>query len=286
MKLSVQTPVRGEAPQPVQGEAPAQPVQGETSIQPIPGEVAVTDAQPSVQGEPAQEIIPGTTGSFEGKPAEVLAYTPDNGILVLKMSETGEEVEVAQTEYESKFIKADNILNENSFTKYVAELITETKKRKAAETQEPHYLQFLSEKYKQAWRGLNPVDKEKVTFAINESETLPYTESDVLKIMNEALSVNNKSFEDLLLENMPSELKPYWNKLNENYRGSILNQARLYPSMDNSAKFESFWRTRRLEEYALIKENKQVVNNNVLVDNSKLSDQQIDAFIAKIKNLE
>jgi hypothetical protein len=275
----VQTP-EGEAQVDVQT-----PVQGEIATEPIPGEtLPVSDETPSIEGEPAQEIVPGTTGSYEGKPAEVMAYSPETQILVLKLSETGEEIET--TVQEKKFIVADNILNENSFTKYVAELITETKKRKAAETQEPHYLQFLSEKYKQAWRGLSPEDKEKVTFAINESEALPYTESDVLKIMNDALSVNRKSFEELLLENMPTELKSYWNNLNENYKSSILNQAKLYPTMDTAPKFESFWRTRRLEEYALIKENKQVLNENVLVDNSKLSEQQIDDFIAKIKNLE
>ena len=168
---------------------------------------------------------------------------------------------------------------------YIGNLITETKKRKASETQDPQFVQFLTEKNKQSWYNLTPEDKEKVIFTVNESKDPIYSENQVLSTIEKSLSVE-KTFEDVLLDNMPSDLKPTWEKLEENYKLSIISTAKLYPALNTPTKIEKFWESRKLETYTMINENsKSVINENRVVDNTSLSDNEIDSFISKIKNL-
>ncbi|NPV12802.1 MAG: hypothetical protein HPY57_13535 [Ignavibacteria bacterium] len=258
--------------------------QPKNQVQSQPNEID-SEMPDSIEGEPvgAQvQLVPGATVSIEDRTGEILASNPSTGILVVKMADNNELVEV----HESKVnLIGDRIMEtENSLKSYIGNLITETKKRKASENQEPHFVQFLTEKNKKAWYGLTSEDKEKVIFTINESKEPIYTENQVLYAIKNALSVQ-KTFEDVLIENMPSELKPIWEKLNENYKKSIINSAKLYPDLTTPSRMEKFWESRRLESYTKINESKQILNENRVVDNTSLSDEQIDAFISKIKNL-
>ena len=205
-----------------------------------------------------------------------------SGIIVVKLADSGELVEV----HESKVtVIGDRIMEtEDSLKSYIGNLITETKKRKASETLEPMFVQFLTEKNKQAWYGLTSEDREKVIFSINESKETIYTESQLLYAISNALSVK-KSFEDVLVENMPQDLKPIWGSLNENQKLGIISTAKLYPSLDTPTKIEKFWESRKLESFTMINESKKVLNETRLIDNTSLSDSQIDSFINKIKNL-
>jgi len=288
----VQEPVQGE---PIQTEIPAQQPEGGMVQEPITSEIPVdaqtipgqpVDGMPaSVEGEPvgAQvQLVPGATVSIEDRTGEILASNPTSGILVVKMADNNELVEV----HESKVtVIGDRIMEtENSLKSYIGNLITETKKRKASENQEPNFVQFLTEKNKKAWYGLSNEDKEKVIFAVNESKEPIYTEKQVLYAIQNALSVQ-KTFEDVLIENMPSELKPIWEQLNANFQKSIISSAKLYPDLSTPSRMEKFWESRKLETYTSINESKKVLNENRVVDNTSLSDEQIDAFISKIKNL-
>jgi len=227
-------------------------------------------------------MVPGATVSIEDRTGEILASNPTNGIVTIKLSDNNELVEV----HESKVtIIGDKIMEtEDSLKYYIGNLITETKKRKASETKDPHFVQFLTEKNKQAWHGLSIEDKEKVIFTINESKTPIYSEPQLLNAIKNALSVQ-KTFEDVLVESIPSELQPIWEQLNENYKKSIISSAKLYPSLDTPTKIEKFWESRRLESYTQLNESKTVLNENKVVDNTSLTDDQIDSFISKIKNL-
>ena len=289
----VQTQVQ-EPVQPVQGEEPVQPIQGEMEpVQPgmeEPMEPIAVQGQPaqgmptSVQGQPVAQVqlVPGATVSVEDRTGEILASNPTSGIVVVKLADNNELVEV----HESKVtLIGDKIMEtEDSLKSYIGNLITETKKRKASETTEPQFVQFLTEKNKQAWHGLTAEDKEKVIFSINESKETIYTEGQLLYAITNALSVQ-KSFEDVLVENMPQDLKPVWNSLNENHKLSIISTAKLYPSLDTPTRIEKFWESRKLESYTMINESKKVLNENKMVDNTSLTDSQIDSFINKIKNL-
>jgi len=287
-------PVQGDEPVAIEGEEGAEFAQpGEEFVQPgeefdmetVPGQ-EVQEMPTSVQGEPvgAQvQLVPGATVSVEDKTGEVLASNPSTGIVVVKLAEDNELVEV----HESKVtIIGDAIMEtEDSLKSYIGNLITETKKRKASENKDPQFVQFLTEKNKQAWHGLSVEDKEKVTFAINESNDAIYTETQVLHVINNALSTH-KSETDILIEGIPAELKPTWDSLNESHKKSIISASRLYPSLDTPARIEKFWESRKLESYTQLNEgNKQVLNENKFIDNSTLTDDQIDSFISKINNI-
>ena len=305
----VQEPVQGEVPvqgqpiegqpiegQPVQGEVPVQGIEGGMVQEPIDAEGNPFDAQ-TIEGQPVQgmpdsvegqpmgaqvQFVQGAQVSVEDRTGEILAANPENNLYVIKMTDNNEIQEV----HESKVtLIGDKIMEtEDSLKSYIGNLITETKKRKASETKDPHFVQFLTEKNKQAWHGLSTEDKEQVVFSINESKEQIYTEVQVLHAITKSLSVQ-KSFDDVLLEGMPSSLKPIWETLNENYKKSIISTAKLYPSLDNETKIEKFWESRRLESYTQINENKQILNENRVVDNTSLTDDQIDSFISKINNL-
>jgi hypothetical protein len=85
---------------------------------------------------------------------------------------------------------------------------------------------------------------------------------------------------------MPSSLVPVWDKLEESVKVSILSQAKLYPNLNTPLKMEKFWESRNLIAYTQINETKTMLNENKVVDSNSLSDEQIDAFISKLKNLE
>jgi hypothetical protein len=169
-------------------------------------------------------------------------------------------------------------LIEKSLKENLNTLINETKKRKASEDDQPHFLMFLTEKRKAAYYALSNDDKTKVKLALKESEGKYTSEAQVIAIMNEALSPKRKSFNDLLIEAMPSELKPIWEKLDNTVKQNVLATARLFPALDTVQKFESFWMSRDLERYTNEKPSKQLITENRIVDDSKLTESQLDRF--------
>jgi len=272
-----------------------------------------------------QDILPGkqVTVDVDGeeKTGTILSFNPQDGFAVVKLDQI-EEVEIQDEEgqvqdeegqvqdelgqvqdelgqvqpqvqpqmeievHESKItVLADPILEqEKSIKETISQLITEAKKRKAAEDNDPHFLLFLSESNKSIWAKLSYEDKEKVNVAINESA---YTsEQDVLKTIREALSSPSKTEEETLIDSIPDELISIWNGLNDTIKQSVLSQAKFYPNLVGSTpKMESFWNSRDLEQYSanpskvLLNENKNIVND------SQLSENQIDRFINAFKNI-
>lgn len=247
-----------------------------------------------------QDILPGKSVEFEvdgvEKTGTVLSYNPQDGFAVVKLDqiteEDGEESQVENEEelevqvHESKItVLGDPIFEqEKSIKDTINQLILEAKKRKASEENEPHFLLFLSENNKSIWKELSVEDKEKVNLVINESK---YTsEKDVLNIIREALSKPSKTEEEVLIDAIPSELIDTWNGLNDTVKKSVLSQAKFYPNLIKSlSKMESFWHSRELEQYSsnpkkvLLNENKNTIND------SKLSETQIDRFINTFRNL-
>jgi len=277
-ELPVQGEVQGEM-NPVQDEeiigTEEQPLNPDTQVQ-IPGE----EMPISVEGDELEQggiYVDGATVPFGDDQAEILASNTETGIYTVKIASTGEVQEV----HESKLVAN---VNTNQLTKQIQQLILETKKRKASEVKEPHFVQFLTEQNKKAWYDLVPTDKEKVVFAINESKKEIYSEAQLLNAISEALTVQ-VSDEELLVSNMPSSLVPVWDKLKESVKVSILSQAKLYPNLNNALKMEKFWESRNLIAYTQINETKTLINENKVVDSNSLSDEQIDAFISKLKNL-
>jgi len=304
-EMNQEQPVQGEV-QPVQDEVQGQPVQGQpvqdevqgqpVQEQPVQDQLPTDGIDPqeqipgeempvSVEGEELgqAQFVNGATISFGDNEttAEIIASNPETGIYTVKAA-NGNVEEV----HESKltFIGNSILENSNQLTSQIQKLILETKKRKASEIKEPHFIQFLTEKNKKAWYDLIPSDKEKVIFAINESKTEIYSETQLLNAITDALT-EKVTFEEVLIKNIPSSLQPIWEKLDESVKTSILSQAKLGYNLNTNLKIEKFWESRNLSSYMMINETKQVLNENHVIDNSTLSDEEIEKFISKLNNL-
>lgn len=293
-------PIQGQSqvqPQSQRPQGQAQKVQGGPQSQVQPQSQAQFDLEGEededidIDGVNAQEIdddidsiqlTPGQVVKIDDdKTGEVLAMNADNGIAVVKLSDTGEVQEIQESRLSPI---GDRIFeSENTLKKLILKQINESKKREASKDNEPHFLLFLSEKKKAAYYNLSKQDKEKVVVAMNESKG--YTnEKEVLTIMANALTVKDRSFNEKLIDNIPSDLRPIWESLKTEVQGSILSSAQFYTNLSEE-KMESFWNSRNLYEYAkknmgkvtLLKES----NNNF--DNTKLSENQLDAYLKRLQ---
>ena len=291
------------------------PVAGETEL---PVEEPVVELPSDVQPSEDITLVPGTMVNVEvegeQKEGEIISFNPQDGFAIVKLSEPvqvqtqiqvqpqaqvdgqpagdaqvqtqGTQIEeISEIEiHESKItLVGDKVFeSEKSIKDTITQLITETKKRKASEENEPHFLMFLSEKNKEVWKKLSLEDKEKTTVAINESN---YTsEKDVLNIIRETLTPK-KSDEEILIDSIPTDLVDVWNGLNDTVKKSVLAQAKFYPNLVGSElKMESFWNSRDLNKYA--ESGKKVLNENKkYVDDIKLSESQVDRYLSIFKNL-
>ena len=285
--------------QPIQGEAQsgAQPVQGQPNVQgqaqaqPVQDMEGEESEDIDVQGVNAQEIqdtdetselTPGQVVKIDDdKTGEILAMNADNGIVVVKLSDTGEVQEIQESRLT---VIGDKIFeSENTLKKLILKQINESKKREASKDTEPHFLLFLTEKKKAAYYNLSQPDKEKVIVAMNENKG--YTnEIEVLGIMAKALTVATRSFNETLIDNIPGDLRPIWESLNPEVQNSILSSAQFYTNLSEE-KMESFWNSRNLHEYA--KKNMGKVQllkeSNNKFDNTKLSDSQLDAYLKRLQ---
>jgi hypothetical protein len=216
----------------------------------------------------------------DDKTGEVIASNPENQIVVVKLSDTGEVQEIQESRItllgDGKLFETENSLKEN-----IKRFINEAKKRKASDDNEPHFLLFLTEKRKAAYYNLSSEDKEKVNTTINKSS---YTnESDVLQIMEKALSTPQKSMEETLIESIPSDLKPLWETLDTEVKQSVLSGSQFYTDLSES-KMESFWRTRGLDKFD--KSTKETLNENFnKYDNQSLNESQLESYLNRLKNL-
>ena len=239
--------------------------------------VPTTEEPAPVDGEGAAGLPnPGDTIAVGDQTGEVMATNPQNGFLVIQIDGQEEPIEV----HESKVTRLGSSLNkiQNSLKENVNTLINAVKERKATEEDQPHFLLFLTEKRKAAYYALPNEDKTKVKIALKENEGRYTSEAQVIAIMNEALSPKRKSFNDLLLDAMPSELKPIWEKIDTNIQKEIVTSSRLFPALDTVQKFESFWFSRDLARFTNEKPSKTLITENRIVDNSKLTESQIDRF--------
>ena len=289
---TVDQPVTPTEGQPTDEPTTEEPVQGETTEElPTEQPTEPTTEEP-IQGEPVQGEgglpNPGDVVAVGDQTGEVMATNPQNGFVVVKLDILSDEGEPQEVEvHESKITKlSSKVINvEKSLKESLNTLIDETKKRKASEVDQPHFLMFLTEKRKAAYYALPNEDKIKVKIALKESEGKYTSEVQVLQIMNEALSPKKKTFNELLLESMPAELQPIWEKLDTTIQQQVITSSRLFPTLDSVQKFESFWYSRNLNRYTESVPAKQLITENLIVDSSKLTENQLDRYKAVFDKL-
>jgi hypothetical protein len=191
--------------------------------------------------------------------------------------EMGHEEEMMSGEEEGHF--EGN--SDSELSLQINKLIEEAKKRKVSESNDLHFLKFLNKSQVDSYYSLSNEEQEQVKLYINEKSY--YSSSEVLKLINEALSVKNESLEERLTRLMPENIKPIWNQLNESSKKSILSQARLYPELNTESKVEHFWLTRSLKKNESV--SKKLITHDSLIQEDRLPENEMKSILERFKNL-
>jgi len=171
--------------------------------------------------------------------------------------------------------------SESELSLQINKLILETTKRKVSETTDLHFLKFLNKSQIDSYYTLTNEEQEQVKLHINERSY--YTSQDVLKLIQEAISVTNESLEDKLIRLMPDDIKPIWEGLTETSKKSIISQGRLATSLDTETKVEHFWATRQFKTNEST--NKILVSHDSIIKEDKLSDNEMTAIMERFRQV-
>ena len=180
---------------------------------------------------------------------------------------------------ESQFMgEEDSELSES-----INKLIEEAKKRKVSESSDLNFLKFLNKSQVDSFYALSDEEQESVKLHINESSY--FTQKEVLTLIAESLSTKNESLEERVIRLMPENMKPIWGQLNESAKKSVLSQARLYPEdvLKTENQIEHFWATRNLKKNESV--TKKLVSHEALIQEDKLSSNEMNAIMERFKNL-
>jgi len=162
-------------------------------------------------------------------------------------------------------------------------LIEEARKRKVSETSDLNFLKFLSKSQVDSYYALTNEEQDTVKLHINERSY--FTQKEVLSLISESLSTKNETLEERVIRLMPENTKAIWNQLNESGKKSILSQARLYPAevLMTESQVEHFWNTRNLKKNESV--TKKLVSHEALIQEDKLSDNDVSAIMERFKNI-
>lgn len=195
-----------------------------------------------------------------------------------------ENTEVVLSDDANKFKSFinDKTSNENISNK-IEKLIEEAKKREASKDVKPNFYSFLDNTDIKSFESLNNDDQEAIKIAINES-TGYYSRHDVLSLMRQVLEKGKPSPDQLLIDNIPADIKPIWEKVDNKMKKSIISQSKFY-DISTKEKVEHFWTTRKFD--TTVNENKILLeSNNPFEKMNKLSDNEINHFIDQFKKLK
>jgi hypothetical protein len=142
-------------------------------------------------------------------------------------------------------------------------------------------LRFLNKRQVDSFYNLSQDEQEQVKLYINEKSY--FTGSDVLRMIQEALSAQNESLEERLIRLMPENIKPIWSQLNESAKRSVVSQARLYPDLTTESNIEHFWMTRNMKKKEPT--SKTLITSEPLIQEDKLGENDMKAILERFKNL-
>jgi uncharacterized protein (DUF2164 family) len=199
----------------------------------------------------------------------------------MDMAEESEEEKEAWSSEEEEEAHTYEKNSDTDLSKQIDKLIQEATKRKVSETNEMHFLKFLSKRQSDDFYNLSIDEQEQVKLYINEKSY--FSQSDVLRLIQESLSTKDETLEERLIRLMPENIKPIWSQLNESSKKSIMSQARLYPELTSEANIEHFWMTRSLKK----KESgtKKLVSMDPVIQEDKLADNEMKSILERFKNL-
>jgi len=172
-----------------------------------------------------------------------------------------------------------HISERNYFTsKDLLSLIAEALSSKN-ESLEERVIRLMPENTKAIWEQLNETAKKSI---LSQARLYP---EEVLTLIAEALSTKNESLEERVIRLMPENVKPIWKQLTDTSKKSILSQARLYPTevLTTESQVEHFWLTRKLKTNESV--TKKLVAHESLIQEDKLSDNDVTAIMERFKNI-
>jgi len=174
-------------------------------------------------------------------------------------------------------------VSDSELSESINKLIEEAKKRKVSESTDLNFLKFLNKSQVDSYYALSDEDQEAVKFHISERNY--FTSKDVLSLIAESLSSKNESLEERVIRLMPENTKAIWSQMNESGKKSILSQARLYPAevLMTESQVEHFWLTRKLKTNESV--TKKLVAHESLIQEDKLSDNDVTAIMERFKNI-
>jgi len=173
--------------------------------------------------------------------------------------------------------------SDSELSESIDKLIEEAKKRKVSESSDLNFLKFLNKSQVDSYYALTNEEQDNVKLHINERSY--FTSKDVLSLISEALSTKNESLEERVIRLMPENTKAIWSQMNETAKKSILSQARLYPAevLMTESQIEHFWLTRKLKTNESV--TKKLVAHEGLIQEDKLSDNDVTAIMERFKNI-
>jgi len=202
-----------------------------------------------------------------------------------KIEENTKTATKTTEEITAEEVEVTNIITEDSsesLTDKITKLITEAKKREASKDVKPNFYEFLTADDVKTFESFGNEEQENIKVAINES-TGYYSRHDVLSIMKQVVEKNKPSAEEVLINNIPTDIKPLWDKVDEKVKKSMISQARFYDTSTNSL-VEHFWSTRNFDSVKNV--NRTLLeSNNPFEKMNKISDDEVEYFTNRFKGL-
>ena len=190
---------------------------------------------------------------------------------------------IAEKVEKSEIIKNIYTNTNESLNNRIDSLIEEAKKREASKVVKPNFYEFLTAEDIKTFESFSDDEQETIKVAINES-TGYYSRHDVLSLVKQVLEKNKPTAEELLIEGMPAEIKPIWEKVDSKMKQSIISQSKFYDISTNQL-VEHFWTTRNFDFVKT--ENKILLeSNNPFENQHKLSNDEIEFFTNRFKRIK
>jgi len=152
-----------------------------------------------------------------------------------------------------------------SLSQKIDKILENAKKQNAASTSEKVFgFSLLSEEKQREFTLLDADQKQRIINAVNK--TKPVTEQHFNEIWNDAVNPvsTDKIYENIINE-MPNEYKPVWDRLNEQEQYTIMQQASMY-KLNTPYQIKNFWQTRTNLNQAL---QMQKLNEDLTADKIK-----------------
>lgn len=166
--------------------------------------------------------------------------------------------------------KINSINRSRKLGEKVDEILESVKKQKTDDIKQKYdfpYFNLLSESKKQEFMLLEDNQKQRVIEAVREVK--PLNEYQFVEIWNKIMNPQEpEKLVEKIINEIPKELKPVWEKLDENVKQKLLRQAEFY-NLKTTYQIKNFWNTRQV---LTEKRDLEKINESVDMENEKIKE--------------